>query len=70
LEFDASGKLLRAWGGPSDAGFLGSKCKAEDGCIWPNSEHGIYVDQTILVGGGCNDLAALVAKQLKDLKIG
>jgi DNA-binding beta-propeller fold protein YncE len=45
LEFDASGKLLRAWGGPSDASFLGSKCKAEDGCIWPNSEHGIYVDQ-------------------------
>jgi DNA-binding beta-propeller fold protein YncE len=45
LEFDAAGKLLRAWGGPSDPGFLGSKCKAEDGCIWPNSEHGIYVDQ-------------------------
>ena len=45
LEFDAGGKLLRSWGGPSDPGFLGSKCKAEDGCIWPNSEHGIYVDQ-------------------------
>src|SRR6185436_4479693 len=45
LEFDASGKMLRAWGGPSDPGFIGGKCKAEAGCIWPNSEHGIYVDQ-------------------------
>ena len=40
-----AGKLLRAWGGPADPGFLGGKCKAEDGCIWPNSEHGIYIDQ-------------------------
>jgi hypothetical protein len=45
LEFDADGKLLRSWGGPADPGFLGGKCKAEAGCIWPNSEHGIYVDQ-------------------------
>jgi DNA-binding beta-propeller fold protein YncE len=45
MEFDADGKLLRAWGGPSDPGFIGGKCKAEAGCIWPNSEHGIYVDQ-------------------------
>lgn len=45
LEFDADGKLLRSWGGPSDPGFLGGKCKAEAGCIWPNSEHGLYVDQ-------------------------
>ena len=45
LEFDADGKLLRAWGGPSDPGFIGGKCKAEAGCIWPTSEHGIYVDQ-------------------------
>lgn len=44
LEFDAGGSLLRAWGGPSDPGFIGGKCKAEAGCIWPNSEHGIYVD--------------------------
>jgi len=44
LEFDADGKLLQAWGGPSDPGFLGGKCKAEAGCIWPNGEHGIYVD--------------------------
>lgn len=45
LEFDADGKLLRAWGGPADPGFIGGKCKTEAGCIWPNSEHGIYVDQ-------------------------
>jgi hypothetical protein len=45
LEFDASGKLLRAWGGPADPGFVGGKCKAEAGCIWPNIEHGIYIDQ-------------------------
>lgn len=44
MEFDASGKLLRAWGGPADPGFLEKRCKAADGCIWPNSEHGIYVD--------------------------
>jgi DNA-binding beta-propeller fold protein YncE len=46
LEFDADGKLLRSWGGPADPGFIGGKCKAEAGCIWPNSEHGIYVDHT------------------------
>ena len=45
LEFDTDGKMLRAWGGPSDPGFTGGKCKAEAGCIWPTSEHGIYVDQ-------------------------
>jgi DNA-binding beta-propeller fold protein YncE len=46
LEFDTEGKLLRAWGGPADPGFIGGKCKAEAGCIWPNQEHGIYVDQS------------------------
>jgi DNA-binding beta-propeller fold protein YncE len=44
LEFSAEGKLLRSWGGPSDPGFIGGKCKAEAGCVWPASEHGIYVD--------------------------
>ncbi|HEY0267356.1 MAG TPA: hypothetical protein VGC16_11425 [Rhizomicrobium sp.] len=44
LEFDQAGTLLRAWGGPADPGWLESHCKAADGCIWPNSEHGIYVD--------------------------
>jgi hypothetical protein len=45
LEFDTDGKLLRAWGGPADPGYIGGKCKAEAGCLWPSSEHGIYVDQ-------------------------
>ena len=44
MEFDASGKILRSWGGPADPGFIGGRCKVEAGCIWPNSEHGIYVD--------------------------
>ena len=44
LEFDTGGKLLRAWGGPADPGFLRTRCREADGCIWPNSEHGIYVD--------------------------
>jgi DNA-binding beta-propeller fold protein YncE len=44
LEFDSDGKLLRAWGGPSDPGFIGGKCKADAGCLWPNNEHGIYID--------------------------
>ncbi len=44
LEFDADGKLMRSWGGPADPGFLGGKCKTEAGCVWPNVEHGIYVD--------------------------
>jgi DNA-binding beta-propeller fold protein YncE len=44
LEFDSAGKLLRAWGGPADPGYLETKCTEAKGCIWPNSEHGIYVD--------------------------
>lgn len=44
LEFDQAGKLLRAWGGPGDPGFLQSKCRQQDGCVWPAREHGIYVD--------------------------
>ncbi|MBV9549693.1 MAG: hypothetical protein JO256_08495 [Alphaproteobacteria bacterium] len=44
LEFDTAGKLLQAWGGPSDPGWLAAHCREADGCIWPNSEHGIYVD--------------------------
>lgn len=44
LEFDSAGNLLRAWGGPSDPGWLAAHCKASEGCLWPNSEHGIYVD--------------------------
>jgi hypothetical protein len=44
LEFDKAGKLLRAWGGPADPGWLAAHCREADGCIWPNTEHGIYVD--------------------------
>jgi len=53
LEFDAAGKLLRAWGGPSDAGWIEKHCKAADGCIWPGNEHGIYVDanDNVWIGG-------------------
>ncbi len=49
LEFDASGTLLRAWGGPADPG----KCRMEDGCVWPASEHGIFVDHSgfVYLGG-------------------
>jgi len=39
MEFDAGGNLLQAWGGPEDPG----KCVAP-ACIWPASEHGIFVD--------------------------
>ena len=61
LEFDSDGKLLRAWGGPADPGFIGGKCKAEAGCIWPTSEHGIYVDQNDNVWISGNSAAAGVA---------
>ena len=58
LEFDTDGNLLQAWGGPSDPGWLATHCKASDGCIWPNSEHGIYVDQNDNVWLGGNGGAA------------
>jgi DNA-binding beta-propeller fold protein YncE len=50
LEFDASGNLLRAWGGPG-AGYE-----------WPENEHGIYVDDNDFVwiaGNGRNDAQIL-----------
>ena len=49
MEFDSNGKLLRAWGGPADP----DKCKMEDGCVWPASEHGIFVDHNgfVYLGG-------------------
>src|SRR5712675_555064 len=34
LEFDAGGNLYRSWGGPGK------------GYDWPESEHGIYIDQS------------------------
>jgi DNA-binding beta-propeller fold protein YncE len=53
LVFDKAGKLLQSWGGPGDPGFLQTKCREADGCIWPSREHGIYVDQNdfVYVGG-------------------
>jgi DNA-binding beta-propeller fold protein YncE len=49
LEFDSQGKLLRSWGGPADPG----KCLADQGCIWPAREHGIFVDHNgfVYIGG-------------------
>jgi DNA-binding beta-propeller fold protein YncE len=43
LEFDQSGNLLRAWGGPG-AGYE-----------WPDSEHGIHVDRRDFVWIGGNN---------------
>ncbi len=45
LEFDKSGTLIQAWGGPGDPGFLEKKCRQDAGCFWPAREHGIFVDQ-------------------------
>jgi sugar lactone lactonase YvrE len=43
IEFDADGKVLRAWGGPGQ------------GYEWPENEHGIYIDQQVNVWVGGND---------------
>ena len=53
LEFDRSGNLVQAWGGPSDPGFLESRCTPAMGCEWPETEHGIFVDHNgfVYVGG-------------------
>jgi DNA-binding beta-propeller fold protein YncE len=49
MEFDSNGKLLQAWGGPADP----DKCQTEQGCVWPASEHGIFVDHNgfVYLGG-------------------
>lgn len=44
MQFDKEGNLLRAWGGPSDSGFLTERCTPAIGCEWPTNEHGIFVD--------------------------
>ncbi len=54
MEFDANGTLLRAWGGPADP----DKCRASDGCIWPGTEHGIFVDHNGFVYLGGNNANA------------
>src|SRR5438876_597811 len=48
MEFDSNGKLLRAWGGPADP----DKCKAGEGCVWPATEHGIFVDDKASAAAG------------------
>ena len=58
LEFDKAGNLLQAWGGPADPGFLDKKCRAQDGCIWPAREHGIFVDHNDFVYISGNGQAA------------
>ena len=60
MEFDAAGKLLRAWGGPADPG----KCRMEDGCVWPASEHGIFVDHNgfVYLGGNSAQRAIRTAR--------
>ena len=53
MEFDVTGDLLQAWGGPEDPG----KC-APPQCLWPASEHGIFVDadeHVWIAGNGQND---------------
>ena len=58
LEFDASGKLLNAWGGPAPAGAAYN---------WPKVEHGIHVDRNDNVWIGGNDPAdRMVLKFTRD----
>lgn len=45
MQFDPKGNLLRAWGGPADPIY---RCP-EPACQWPNTEHGIYVDDDMNV---------------------
>ena len=54
LEFDEEGKFIQAWGGPSE------------GYDWPESEHGIYVDDednVWIAGSGANDHQVLEFKR-------
>lgn len=55
LQFDKKGNLLRAWGGPTlgfkdpDWNWPENTCLEHEGCFWPGSEHGIYVDHNMNV---------------------
>ncbi len=59
MQFDSKGRLLRAWGGPADPGFLGPHapgepgCDPAQGCQWPAGEHGLFVDHDgfVYIGG-------------------
>ena len=56
LEFDASGKLIQGWGGPSEA------------FEWPDNEHGIYVDdkEVVWIGGNAGTGANLIRPPWRD----
>ena len=79
MEFNSDGKLLQAWGGPADPG----KCQADQGCVWPAREHGIFVDHNgfVYIGGNggrgkptpaawasTNDADGMILKFTKDGK--
>jgi DNA-binding beta-propeller fold protein YncE len=49
MQFDPKGNLLRAWGGPVDPGKCVETSNEATTCQWPNTEHGIYVDDDMNV---------------------
>lgn len=53
LQFDPKGHLLRAWGGPVDPGKCVETSNEATTCQWPDTEHGIYVDDhmNVWLGG-------------------
>jgi DNA-binding beta-propeller fold protein YncE len=56
LEFDADGKFLRAWGGPGS------------GFDWPDSEHGVFVDDKDNVWiGGSSPTSTSLTKRSDDM---
>jgi len=56
LEFDADGKFLRAWGGPGP------------GFDWPDSEHGVFVDDKDNVWiGGSSPTSTSLTKRSDDM---
>ncbi len=56
LEFEASGKFIQGWGGPSDS------------FEWPDNEHGIYVDDkdVVWIGGNAGTGANLIKAPWRD----
>ena len=55
IEFDQSGNVVQAWGGPSKSG-------AAQGYEWPDNEHGIFVDSkdnVWITGNGDKDAQIL-----------
>ena len=56
LEFEASGKFVQGWGGPSNA------------FEWPDNEHGIYVDDkdVVWIGGNAGTGANLIKAPWRD----